>query len=288
MISNPYAVHLPAFNQHRTQFYHTLSNKVRTLAIQIRTLLGEDPQKVNEELDRALHVEPIDPKVNLLDALNRPDGLLVEKITSITNPNEGAAAAAASYVKAAATGGGSAVHHQAGSSKLDEEHEEEEEEEEDVHRLLSAAQEAAAIEAGCADYLFEMARYAKIRLIVPDLHMAKLAEAPRPSVELRRTSIMELRETKSDAQMAEDRTDEAMQRLPPIEDADETEIAGSDQPVGDEAIDIHYEELSPKLAQPVVPGAVPSQVAHQAAKQHAKAHTLPPRLQRAKQVPSHG
>jgi hypothetical protein len=140
MISNPSIVHLPAFQHHRQQFYQSLTNKVRTLGIQVRTLLGEDPQKVNEEFDRALHVESETPTMNLLDALNRPDGLLLESTAEIENV----------AIHADATGGATAVHHHhAGSSKLDEDEDEDEEaDDEERHKLLSGAQQAAAIEAG--------------------------------------------------------------------------------------------------------------------------------------------
>ena len=150
MISNPYAVNLPTFNQHRNQFYQTLSGKVRTLAIQIRALLGEDPQRVNEELDRALYVEPDEPKTNLLDSLNHPNGLLVEQITSITKEDkEAMPKEAMPGAKVAATGAAAAHHHHVGASKLDDDEEEDEEaDHEEQRKLLSAAQEAAAIEAG--------------------------------------------------------------------------------------------------------------------------------------------
>lgn len=167
------------------------------MAVQIRALLGEDPQRVNEELDRALYVEPEDPKTNLLDSLNHPNGLLVEQITSITKEDKEAMPG----VKVAATGAAAAHHHHVGASKLDDDEEEDEEaDHEEQRKLLSAAQEAAAIEAGrfaicvtcvlcraavkswsrlmaygrgsgCADYLFEMARYAGVRLIIPDLRV---------------------------------------------------------------------------------------------------------------------
>jgi len=157
---------------------------------------------VNEELDRALYVEPEDPKTNLLDSLNRPDGLLVESTTTIDNDaHEGTTGAAVGTAKVAATGAATAHHHHVVASKLDDDEEEDEEaDHEEQRKLLSAAQEAAAIEAGrfaicvtcvlcrccrlswsrliasargsgCADYLFEMARYAGVRLIIPDLRV---------------------------------------------------------------------------------------------------------------------
>ena len=124
------------------------------MAVHIRTLLGEDPQKVNEELDRALYVEPEDPKTNLLDSLNHPNGLLVEQITSITKEDKEAMPGA----KVAATGAAAAHHHHVGASKLDDDEEEDEEaDHEEQRKLLSAAQEAAAIEAGrfaiCVTYV---------------------------------------------------------------------------------------------------------------------------------------
>ena len=159
MISNPYAVNLPTFQHHRNQFYQSLTDQVRSMAVHIRTLLGEDPQRVNEELDRALYVEPEDPKTNLLDSLNRPDGLLVESTTTIDNDaHEGTTGAAAGTAKVAATGAATAHHHHVGASKLDDDEEEDEEaDHEEQRKLLSAAQVAAAIEAGrfaiCVTYV---------------------------------------------------------------------------------------------------------------------------------------
>ena len=136
MISNRSIVHLPAFQHHRLQFYTTMTNKVRTLGIQIRTMLGEDPQKLNEEFDRALHVEPEDPKMHLLDGLNRPDGLLMESTATIENVGI-----------LEATGG--ANHHHTGSTKVDEEDEDDEEvDHEEQRKLMSSSQQTAAIEAG--------------------------------------------------------------------------------------------------------------------------------------------